>query len=130
MLAGRSGSFVKGYRRLNSLAGFGKESGLKGDEEAEHFEPCGEAIPGALGVKAIEVISPLFAIDGAVVRRREALSEDLHNAENELKKLRAGRESQSAASAQVERSIAPAIETGPFFRISISPEKVGPVAEL
>jgi len=27
-------SFVKGYRRLNSLAGFGEESGLKGDEEA------------------------------------------------------------------------------------------------
>ena len=65
-----------------------------------------------------------------IARRRKTLSRDLHKAQNELKKLRAIRESQTASPAQLQQNIPSAIETGPFFQITNSPDGIGPVAEL
>jgi hypothetical protein len=65
-----------------------------------------------------------------IARRRQTLFEDLQNSENELKKLRASRESQPAAPGQPQQNIPPAPATGSFFRISFFPEPIGTVAEL
>jgi len=65
-----------------------------------------------------------------IARRRKAVFKDFQNAENELKKLRANRQAQSVAPAQPQQNISPAAATGPFFRVHISPETIGPVAEL
>lgn len=65
-----------------------------------------------------------------IARRRKAVFKDFQNAENELEKLRANRQSQSVAPAQPQQNISPAAATGPFFRVHISPETIGPVAEL